>query len=332
MAEMPGSNANTGHPGREDDKNPFDGITYLYIRTHPADNGSEPLAAGLPFWVSPDISIIKPDGVEGGTAVAGDTNQLKIKVTNAGGIDAVDAYVEGFVADPSTAFTPLTATPIGAGFLTISGYSQAVIQFPWNPSPADAGHRCLLARVNLTIPPDGYKNGAIFDVVGDRHVAQRNISVVNLQKMQLKQFSFAFALVNPEQERAVFTLNARQVLADDERQLEWLRGAVGCGFAQFSPVKLRSVRVDVEERIPVRDVSEPEKQEGRPPMGLLGQAVEPKRTRLKSVGMEPGEVRRAVLTVSAASTARPGDLQVVEISQLNERQEVVGGLWIVVQN
>lgn len=333
------------------DKGRFDGITYLFIRTHPYDNGSEPLASGLPFWVSPDITIVKPDGTEGSEAIAGEMNQMKVVVTNGGGIDAVDAYVEAFVADPSTAFTPATATPIGSGYLTVSGYSQAAISFPWSPAPADSGHRCLLARVSLTIPPDRFANAAIFDVPGDRHVAQKNISVVDSAVHGMKPFSFSFALVNPAPETSAFQVKAAQIRPADDRQLLMLKQSVGCGFAQFSDKPLRAVRLDLGEELPVRDRSDAirmdltnhsgrldrfERIEGivridRPLIGLLDNPIVPGRTGgAKKIRMKAGEVRQAVVTITPNPGARKGDLQVVEITQVNERDQVVGGLWIVV--
>ncbi len=47
-------------PDDEEHKGEFDGKTFLYIRTNPADDGTEPLPSGLPCWISPDITIIQP--------------------------------------------------------------------------------------------------------------------------------------------------------------------------------------------------------------------------------------------------------------------------------
>lgn len=192
-----------GHDGRDDDT-PFDAVTRLYIRTHPADDGTEPLPAALPFWVSPDIWIVKPGGAVGGEAVPLQQNHVKVTVTNGGGIPAVDAYVEAFVADPSTVISPATAFLVGGGFLTVNGYSTADILLPWTPQASDSGHRCIVARVALTIPLDTYLNPAIFDVVGDRHVAQRNIQVLEVAKGQ--KMTFRFLIGSPGEGRAAATV------------------------------------------------------------------------------------------------------------------------------
>jgi hypothetical protein len=96
----------------------FKGRTYLYIRDHPLDTGAEPLSANLPWWVSPDITIIRPDGTHG-LAIAGQLNKVEVTVTNDSGLIAGNAYVDVFFADPTTVIMPATATLIGGGYLTI---------------------------------------------------------------------------------------------------------------------------------------------------------------------------------------------------------------------
>jgi len=306
----------------------FDGKTFLYIRTHPNDDGTEPLPAGLPFWISPDITVIQPGNVRGDEAVANETNQVEVVVTNAGGIDAVDAYVEAFVADPSTAFAPATATLIGGTFTTIPGYNTSTVTFNWIPLPADAGHRCLLARVCLTIPLDCYTDGSIFDVVGDRHVAQRNIHVVELAE---KSLSFGFKIVNPLKEKGDFLVRAMEVRANREADL--IRMALGCRLAQFAEVPLREVTLTIGETIVPREVSA---EKGKPisqPLGVLPKAMTLKRSKSGRVEMKPGEIRYAVLTVTRNPDVRPGDISVVQVEQIDVRtKKVVGGLWLIVKN
>lgn len=308
----------------------FEGRTFLYIRTHPADDGTEPLPAGLPFWISPDITIIQqPSGVRGDEAIANQMNQVEVIVTNAGGINAVDAYVEAFVADPSTAFTPATATRIGGDFLAIPSYNTATITFPWTPLPAQAGHRCLLARVCLTIPPDCYVNSSIFDVVGDRHVAQRNIHVVNLTKGGEK-LSFGFRIVNPQRRRGEFLVRATELRIGKKADL--VRAALRCRFAQFAEAPLKAVLLTVGEPVVPPDVSVPEGDLGVSPSGVLSRAVESKGNRSDRVKMNRGEVRHAVLTMIRNPIVRPGDIHVVQVEQIDTKTErVVGGLWLIAQ-
>lgn len=326
---MPNHDDHNGHENGE-----FDPVTRLYIRTHPADDGTEPLPAALPQWQSPDILIHQPGGAVGFEAIANQLNQVQVIVTNGGGITAVDAFIDLFFADPSTAFTPATATLIGGNYLTISGYSTDSIFFPWTPSTADAGHRCLLARVALYIPPDLYADGTIFDARGDRHVAQRNINVLALAANQ-KSIRFGFAIVNPFQKSMQMRLVAREVRAVAAQRL--LREGLGCRFAQFGETPLQNFGLLLgKEVLHVPSLENP--------LELLGADF-----RLKGVGvlrqtgavdaqsrmraeMAPGEVHQGIFYVERNFDTRPGDLHAIDIVQTADDGVVVGGLTVVVQH
>jgi len=317
---------NEGGEGQEGE---FDAKTFLYIRTHPADNGLVPLPAGLPFWISPDITIIRPGGIRGTIAVAGEADSVEVTVTNGGGIDAVDAYVEAFVADPSTAFTPATAKLVGGGFLTVPNHNTAAIAFPWTPTTSDAGHRCLLARVCLTFPLDCYANGAIFDVVGDRHVAQRNINVAKLEQELL---SFGFVIVNPQKEGASqFLVKVNEVKIG--RRTDLVRRALGCQHAQFAQVPLGGLALTVGEVLPPVGLSEAKDERAAFPIGVLRKPLELGRRKSGKMEMRYGERRYAVLTVARNPDIRPGDLSVVQVKQVDlKTKRTVGGLWLIVQH
>jgi hypothetical protein len=317
---------------RENGKGPFDGKTYLYIRTHPADDGTEPLPAGLQFWLSPDISVIKRGGSKGDEAVAGQQNTVEVIVTNAGGIDANDAYVEAFWANPSTVMTPATATPIGAGFITIPGYSTAAAQFPWTPSASEAGHRCLFARVSLTIPLDTYLDPNVFDVVGDRHVAQRNISVVAFAAA--KTLSFAFVVLNPGAERAGIRVHAAQVREGGE--LRHLARAVGCELAHFTGAPLGGVGL-VAGRQPVSFDGDQDRlahanlvAKART-TGVVSRASAANARPSVGMTLNAGAARQAILQLTRGD-ARAGELQAVRITQTGEDGAVQGGLTVVVRS
>lgn len=324
---MPHGDDHQNHDGE------FEGRTYLYIRTHPADSGSEPLPGGLAQWISPDITIIQPGGARGTEAVANQTNQVEVVVTNLGGLPATDAYVDVFFADPSTTFTPATATLIGGGYLSIPGYSLRVITFPWVPSTADAGHRCLVARVALYLPPDTYVDGSIFDVRGDRHVAQRNINVVSLGDREA--MSFSFAIVNPFPDAMQMRLVVNEVREAREQQL--LRQGLGCDFAQFGESPLATIKLDLgKER---REVAIPDN-----PMLLLDtphrlarsgplDGVRPDNLRNSLiVDMKPGEICEGLVYVERNPDTRPGDVHAVNVTQYDPNRNVVGGLTLVVRH
>lgn len=302
----------------------FDGKTFLFIRTNPADDGSEPLPAGLPFWVSPDIAIIQPSGARGYEAVGGQVNQVEVVVTNGGGITAVDAYVEAFLADPSTVITPMTAAKVGDGYVTVGGYTTKAIAFPWQPLPTDSGHRCLLARVALFSPLDCYRDGSVFDVVGDRHVAQRNINVV---AMEAKGFSFGFRIVNPLQKKSEFLVRAAEVRT--RRAMEMTRRALGCGLAQFAEEPVGALSLVLSD-IPVPKEAGPDEKPA--PVGILDRNISIPKLSVKSmrVTLQGSESRYAVLSVRRNSAVRSGDLHVLQVEQVDvANKRIVGGLWVM---
>lgn len=318
-------------PGKDGE---FEGRTYLYIRTNPADDGSEPLPSNLEGWKSPDVIVIQPGGARGTEAIANQQNQVEVTVTNAGGIEAVNAFVDAFVNNPGTVITPATATFIGGGYLTIPGYNMRSIAFPWTPSPSDTGHRCLLARVALYIPFDAYSDGTIFDVRGDRHIAQRNISVVEMGDN--KSIRFGFAVANPSDKAVRMRLLPRELR--DPVRLQHLRLALGCTLAQFGETKLDNFKIDLGgERLTLpklKDASEiidwsSFKLRGT---GLLSPvALSHPRNRL-TFPMGPREVRQALLYVERNPNTRPGDLHAIDIAQLSEDGKIVGGLTVVIRH
>ncbi len=295
----------------------FCGGTRLYIRDHISDNGDVPLPTALQHWYSPDIVIIQPNGTRGGEAIAGQLNQVEIRVTNDCGIPANDALVDAFFCTPSTGFTPATTIAIGAGYLTIDGYSSAVIHIPWVPDPEHAGHACILARVSLTFPPDTYADGTIFDVRGDRHIAQRNISIVAL--MQAQQLIFPFTIVNNALEGSVVFVVAQEVRDRDE--LNGLRGSAGVRFARFGREPLQNFGMQLTKELVAIGEYRPGGKHG---FGRTTQHLE--------VKLDPGGVQPAVLVVERSPYAEEGDLHAIEVRQYDRYEQLVGGLTILVEH
>lgn len=305
------------------EKDPFDARTFLYIRTNPSDDGSVPLPPALPFWISPDITVQPPMGAEGDVAKAGVSNTFRIVVTNAGGITAHNAYVDAFSADPSTAFTPATALPIGAASATIPGYSQTTVTLPWTPTSSEAGHRCVLARVNHPLTGDGIANPGVFDVTGDRHVAQRNLHVLSASEARQ---GFGFLVTNPGRERAMFRLRAAMPRLTPEVMM-MAKGAI-CGFAAISDtparINLRTGRGGPSIRL--REGVE---------LGRMSTEMRrlPEFRRPPTAGLvvAPDDAVHAAVSILVPPEARPGDLHLTEIVQYHERtRRIVGGLWVAV--
>jgi hypothetical protein len=296
--------------GRESKKGGFDGRTYLFIPTHPDDTGTEPLRdePKEEFWVSPDIVVIPPGGTPGDKAVAGVENEVRVTVRNAGGIEATDAFVDAFINAPSTVMTPTTSIPVGAGFLTVPGYGRESISFPWTPLPTDSGHRCLIARVSLTIPPDSYRDPTAFDVIGDRHVAQRNIHIVSTA--QAMRTGFPFLVLNPAREREPVLIRAEQIR--DQEALFQLATAMGCGSAEPA-----EQRWEVGLSWAGEDAPDGKRGEGSDSIELV---------------LASGEARRALLRVAPEGEAAGGGLSAIRIAQEDAQGTVRGGLTVVLRS
>jgi hypothetical protein len=313
--------------GRGDKPGEFDKQTMLYIRRYPADLGLGPVPAGEPSWVSPDIAIIRADGTRGSEGAVGEADKVEVVVTNGGGIDARDAQVDAFLADPCTGFTPATAKLVGSCFVTVPNHNCQAVTFPWTPEPDDAGHRCMLARVGLMVPFDSYTDPTVFDVINDRHVAQRNVTVL---KMETDSVSFAFLVVNPmrKEKESAFVLNAREL--PPEQHAERVRWALRSRFAQFGQVRLKEIGLTVGDHVAV---TAGRRAANAPPLGLLRPAVPvPKAARVE-LRLREDEHRHAVVTIARNRDIRPGDLSVVQVEQIDARTErTVGGLWLVIEH
>jgi hypothetical protein len=181
-------------------------LPYLLVRTSSGDRGNRPLS-GV-FWESPDIFVapnLEADTAPlmpptlGGVAKANQPNTLYAHVWNLGKAPAYRVRVEFYWFNPSLGISRADANLIGAAWIDLgnrfntqsdwtevqtsygkwmSKGSHAIVRCPvtWVPKFENDGHECLVVRV---LEP-------ILDAVGpnqysaaqDRHVAQRNISVV----------------------------------------------------------------------------------------------------------------------------------------------------------
>jgi len=320
--DTPDDDREPEQPGEREGE--FEGRTYLHIRDTGADNGRSPLPAGVPFWVSPDIVVTPPGASPGAPAQAGVVNDLRVSVTNGGGVTAHSAQLEVFLADPSTAFTPATADPLVNTFVTVPGYNVKDVSMPWSPTPRQAGHKCLLARISSVLTGDAVANLSVFDVPGDRHVAQRNISVLPMAEAQ--EVGFHFLVTNPLAERTTFVLRAaapRRVTP----QLAELAHAALCGFAQLgeSPVEVeltanrRAPAARLRFELPLGAAWLSERDVGRED-GLLDERG--------TLEIAPDEAVHCSVAIRPPGDARPGDVHLVEIAQRDRRDTLVGGLWL----
>ena len=164
-------------------------LPYLLIRANAGDRGGRALT--VPFWESPDIFVapnldatIAPPTptTRGDVAIAGVPNTLWAHVWNLGRAPVYNARVEFYWFNPSIGLNQDAANLIGVTYVDLgargSGNAHRIVKCPvsWVPGFVNNGHECLVVRVfePLTDPLTPLP----WDARNDRHVGQRNISVV----------------------------------------------------------------------------------------------------------------------------------------------------------
>ena len=161
---------------------------YLLIRTMAGDTGIRPVQTNA-WWASPDIMLM-PDGpgpFDRNKLVAGPTSGASYRVFvhcwNLGRADIYGAKLRVYWVDPGF-FGDKMPDPnyplhyIGGAYVDLARrehagcHSIAEISSTWTPT--GSGHECLI--VVLDSPLD--RAGASWDCRQDRHVAQRNVTVL----------------------------------------------------------------------------------------------------------------------------------------------------------
>lgn len=163
---------------------------HLLVRAAAGDTGERPVWPPTPCWTSPDIHVF-PYGVGVDLAQAviqprvGETYQLGVHVWNLGKFAAYGVLVRAWWVLPG--FSPNATDPlfqphlIGSTLIDLGDrYSEDAHQIvllpePWEVEDAADGHQCLFACAESFADPHG---GDTFAANSDRHVGQRNISVI----------------------------------------------------------------------------------------------------------------------------------------------------------
>jgi hypothetical protein len=181
-----------GGPGAAEQRRKDMYLPYLLLRANPGDHGDRPLPSSTPFWQSPDIFVAPSAGAQGpagpppslgGVAEAGVPNSVYAHVWNLGRAPAFDVRVEFYWFNRALGIEAANANLIGFTCVTLgsrrSGRSHSVVKCPvdWIPVFENGGHECLVARaftiISDRLGPDEWHAGL------NRHVAQRNITVLN---------------------------------------------------------------------------------------------------------------------------------------------------------
>jgi hypothetical protein len=163
---------------------------YLLVRSVMGDRGDRPF--NVPFWESPDIWTAAGDPAttpavpadHGGTLTVGQPQTLYAHVWNLGFAPLAGILVEFYWFNPSLSIDGTNANLIGHGRCELAGRgmgtSHALVKCTtaWVPVLANGGHECLVVRVSGIGDPIGANEWQPWQ---NRHVAQRNVSVVPAQ-------------------------------------------------------------------------------------------------------------------------------------------------------
>ena len=165
---------------------------------------------GSPHWyLSPDIWTVKePEDLIESVPTAGMPFFIKAKVKNNGTTRAVNATVKFYWANPSTGVNRNTAILIGQSFISLDGGDEADVLCltPWVPEFVNNGHECLVVEAFHSSDP---LSGTIdFNVPTDRHVAQKNLTVLMAFK---SMFHMNFEMHNGSRKEAKFHAKIDQV-------------------------------------------------------------------------------------------------------------------------
>lgn len=220
-------------------------LPYLVVRANGGDRGSRPLIT--PFWESPDIfvapnyeansaPVIPP--TRGGQACANAPNTLWAHVWNLGLAPVANARVEFYWCDPTLGFNASSSNLIGVAYVSLgnrySGRAHTLVKCPstWTPTYINGGHECLMVRFfePMTDPlgPDKW------DASNDRHVAQRNITVVNAASPAMLQIPLRLGCSTPPGPAVV---EVKAVKAESVGWLSVLSGKHESGLSNARKVK-----------------------------------------------------------------------------------------------
>jgi hypothetical protein len=173
-------------------------LPFLVVRAFPGDRGSRPIAGVT--WESPDIFVAPNLDASaapplpttlGGVAAAGAPNTLWAHIWNVGRAPVVNARVEFYWYEPTIAPDATSAHLIGAAHVDLgdrfSGRAHTIVKCPntWVAEYRNGGHECLIVRcfepMLDALGPNQWSSAE------DRHVGQRNISVIDTHSPAILQ-------------------------------------------------------------------------------------------------------------------------------------------------
>lgn len=314
------------------------------------DLGARPVT-GEAFWASPYIAVESPLGL-GPTAVAGQPNFVHARVFNLGKATSRPTQVDFAWADPSLGLGPGTFHPIGTEWVEVRHGQSLDVRCgtPWVPTVVNGGHECLM--VNTSNPFVAVGTAPLpgpFDPIThpfapwlDRHVGQRNITVVALAAAQVMPFVLTVSNLLPFAARTqvvatAATFDLRAAVPDGVAGMDLLTalasaarapGAVKSDevrWARGAPPGIEGGFGDVVGKLDVRALR-------RGATAFVGHepgGAEPEGVPVAEATLEAGEQR----TLKVAITAPDEGKARVAVVNLEQRWEGVtlGGYTVLVQ-
>jgi len=159
-------------------RDPYQNMTFLYIRATEDDDGTRPISGVV--YLSPDLNVYPNTG---GQEIcwgieAGQQYTVECIVRNDGDVDVPSGTVDIHLANPAVGWTVSGSKLIGITNVAIPAFTSKVTTFEWIADFEDAGHRCMFARVYSMSPMDAPEDWEAFNVREDRHIGQQNLSIV----------------------------------------------------------------------------------------------------------------------------------------------------------
>jgi hypothetical protein len=220
-------------------------LPFLLIRADAGDRGHRALT--IPFWESPDVFVapnldasIAPatPTTLGGVAKAGVPNTLWAHVWNLGRAPVYNARVEFYWFNPSLGFNQSAAHLIGTTYVDLgsrtSGHAHRIVKCPvsWIPTFVNNGHECLVVRVFEPLTDPLTPNQ--WDANNDRHVGQRNISVVQASSPAVLELHLSLGCGVPP---GPAQLDVQELRPEEVRWLSVLAGKKQHGYKPGRDVK-----------------------------------------------------------------------------------------------
>lgn len=182
---------------------------------------------GSPWYLSPDIWTVPGSDPMGppGLPIAGQSCFIWARVHNNGNDQITNGTVRFYWGNPSVGLDRTTATPVGTAFVNLNAndVQEVLCLTPWPVAFVNGGHECVIAEADC--PADPLAPGPNFNVPTDRHVAQRNLTVLTVPTGMM--FHFDFEVHNVIRTAQTFSISAE---LGDPANLERLVPKLGPAF------------------------------------------------------------------------------------------------------